>query len=134
MSLPKTCPNTPNDIEMGNMKDFCSPLLEEEIQIQQGETYNGYKIGGMLAAFLSLISYTGSNYIAGTQTGDIFAGKVANSLSLGIFGIIYTIIMLKRGDTNFRESILAVTNISGNKQENEEDKREKQKALAVSMI
>mmetsp|Transcript_26853 Transcript_26853/g.26778 ORF Transcript_26853/g.26778 Transcript_26853/m.26778 type:complete len:119 (-) Transcript_26853:607-963(-) len=90
----------------------------------------------MLAAFLSLVSYTGSNYVAGTQTGDIFAGKVANSLSLGVFGIVYIVLMIRSKDQRFLRAFKSVTNIFGNSHQSftDEDVTEIRKALVVSLL
>jgi len=90
----------------------------------------------MLAAFLSLVSYTGSNYVAGTQTGDIFAGKVANSLSLGVFGIVYIVLMIRSKDHRFLKAFKSVTNIFGNSHQSftDEDVTEIRKALVVSLL
>ena len=38
---------------------------------------------------------------SGTQKGDIYAGKVANSLFLGTFAIIYIAYMIYIKDENF---------------------------------
>ena len=37
-----------------------------------------------------------NNYVVGTQHGDIYAGKVANSLSLGLFSFIYFALKYKK--------------------------------------
>lgn len=99
------------------------------------------KVGWLLAAFLSLFCYTVSNYIAGTQKGDIFAGKIANSLSLGVFGIIYTLYMLKTKDGQFVKTYNAICTLLGTKPNGHQNipfdevaHQDTLKAIAVSII
>ena len=49
--------------------------------------------------------------MAGTQQGDIYAGKVANSLSLGLFAIVYSSYMLYKKDDKFVQTWNALTKI-----------------------
>jgi len=88
----------PKDIDIGD--DYYIKLEDPEVQVDTN-SYSKWQVGWLLSAFLACGSYTCSNYISGTQSGDFYAGKVANSLSLGLFGIIHTIYMIRKGDAQF---------------------------------
>jgi hypothetical protein len=48
-----------------------------------------------VAAFISLFCYSVNNYLSGTQKGDVYAGKMANSMSLGVFALISILYKLR---------------------------------------
>lgn len=47
------------------------------------------KLGWTTSAFLSLLCYSFNNFLSGIQTGDVIAGKIANSYAIGIFAIAF---------------------------------------------
>jgi drug/metabolite transporter (DMT)-like permease len=141
MSLASTSSTGYPDLESADNDYYYVKLWDEDWQKPVPVDRSNWKIGGTLAAFISLMWYTGSNYIAGTQTGDIYAGKVANSLSLGLFAIIYSSVMIWKKDENFMKVWNLVTKTFGIKQcgsqvklIDEEENKDTMKAVAVSLI
>lgn len=96
-----------------------------------------WRIGSLTAAFLSLFCFTGTNYVAGTQGGDIFAGKVANSIFLGLFAFVYITYMIYTKNPKFVQTWEEVTKFFGNRSGNQnsgEEGREVLKAISLSLL
>jgi drug/metabolite transporter (DMT)-like permease len=102
MSKNSTLSKTSDDIECDYVKIF------DEKYDQDVSMPKVYKMGWLLAGFLSLLCFTASNYIAGTQSGNIYAGKIANSIALGIFAFACIVYKLKTGDKDFVETFDAL--------------------------
>ena len=127
--------------EAGNEDKFYVKLQDEGDLYESEDGAPTWRVNWLLSAFLALFWYTGSNYIAGTQKGDIYAGKVANSLCLGMFAIIYTTIMVIRGNEQFTKTITTICTLLGTKRFGDDHelweevpRAETLKAICVSFI
>ena len=95
MSKNSTLSSSGHDLE-------CDYVKMENVEKDEPEiALPSYKIGWLAAGFVSLLCFTASNYIAGTQSGNIYAGKIANSLTLGLVAAICIVYKLKKGDKDF---------------------------------
>lgn len=117
-------------------KGFNTQLLDKPPSTKHSMANRPYIINGMVAAFMSLIWYTASNYVSGTQSGDVFAGKIANSLSLGLIGIIYTSVMLIKKDEQFVKAFQVLMSIWKSSRYHNDDHNHGEviKALIVSFL
>lgn len=130
------------DLEIGEEEtDYYCRLIEDEDTVKPVGTSSTWRIGSMTAAFLSLLCFTGTNYVAGTQQGDIYAGKVANSLFLGCFAFFYIIYMIYTKDENFMTTWYTVTKYFGRRSTNPEEYQiegeegvETLKAISLSLL